>query len=62
VVGTIAQSVANMRIVLAALDSADEAAVVPLDVPVEGGVPLWRPRGAEGLFDGLPGDREISPM
>jgi predicted dehydrogenase len=60
VVGTIAQSVANMRIVLAALDSADEAAVVPLDVPVEGGVPLWRPRGAEGLFDGLPGERENS--
>lgn len=61
VVGTIAQSVANMRIVLAALESADEAAVVPVDVPVEGGVPLWRPRGADGLFDDLPGDHEISP-
>jgi predicted dehydrogenase len=59
VVGSIAQSVANMRIVLAALDSADQAAVVPLD-PGEGGVPLWRPRGGEGLFDGLPGEHEIS--
>jgi predicted dehydrogenase len=60
VVGTIAQSVANMRIVLAALDSAERAAVVPLDVPGEAGVPLWRPRGADGLFDGLPGRRQIS--
>jgi hypothetical protein len=61
-VGTIAQSVANMRIVLAALDSAEQAAVVPLDSPREGGVPLWRPLGAEGLFDGLPGDHEISGL
>lgn len=62
VVGTIAQSVANMRIVLAALDSAERAAVVELDCPVEGGVPLWRPRGAEGLFEGLPGSHEISEV
>jgi predicted dehydrogenase len=60
VVGTIAQSVANMRVVLAALDSAEQATVVPLDVPADGGVPLWRPRGGEGLFDGLPGEREKS--
>jgi predicted dehydrogenase len=60
VVGTIAQSVANMRIVLAALDSAEQAAVVTLDGPGEGGVPLWRPRGADGLFDGLPGRHEKS--
>jgi predicted dehydrogenase len=60
VVGTIAQSVANMRIVLAALDSADAGAVEAVDAPVEGGVPLWRPRGAGGLFDGLPGNLEIS--
>ena len=57
VVGTIAQSVANMRIVLAALDSAEQAAVVALDAADEGGVPLWRPRGAVGLFGGLPGTR-----
>jgi predicted dehydrogenase len=60
VVGTVAQSVTNMRIVLAALDSAERAAVVPLDGPSEGGVPLWRPRGVPGLFDGLPGELEIS--
>jgi predicted dehydrogenase len=60
VVGTIAQSVANMRIVLAALDSAERAAVVALEVSSEGGVPLWRPRGADGLFEGLPGRHEIS--
>jgi predicted dehydrogenase len=60
VVGTVAQSVANMRIVLGALDSADQAAVVALDTPCEGGVPLWRPRGASGLFDGLPGVRSSS--
>jgi predicted dehydrogenase len=60
VVGTIAQSVANMRIVLAALDSAEQAAVVTLDASGEGGVPLWRPRGADGLFDGLPGEHEKS--
>jgi predicted dehydrogenase len=55
VVGTVAQSAANMRVVLAALDSAERAEVVPLDDP--GPVPLWRPRGAAGLFDGLPGVR-----
>jgi predicted dehydrogenase len=60
VVGTIAQSVANMRIVLAALDSAEQAAVVALDASEEGGVPLWRPRGGTGLFDGLPGVQEAS--
>jgi predicted dehydrogenase len=60
VVGTVAQSVANMRIVLAALDSAEQAAVVALDATEEGGVPLWRPRGGAGLFDGLPGVHEAS--
>lgn len=62
VVGTIAQSVTNMRIVLAALDSAERGEVVPLDLPAEGGVPLWRPRGGEGLFDGLPGERRKSEV
>jgi hypothetical protein len=60
VVGTIAQSVANMRVVLAALDSAEQAAVVTLDSPGDGGVPLWHPRGSAGLFDGLPGTHENS--
>jgi predicted dehydrogenase len=60
VVGTIAQSVANMRVVLAALDSAEQSAVVTLGSLGDGGVPLWRPRGAAGLFDGLPGTHENS--
>lgn len=60
VVGTVAQSVANMRIVLAALASAEQAAVVALGASEVGGVPLWRPRGAAGLFDGLPGNHEVS--
>jgi predicted dehydrogenase len=56
-VGTVAQSVANMMIVLRALDSAERAAVVSLDpVPGGGRVSLWRPRGGSGLFDGLPGE------
>jgi predicted dehydrogenase len=59
VVGTVAQSVANMLIVLRALDSAEQSAVMALD-DVPGGVPLWRPRGATGLFDGLPGERSRS--
>jgi predicted dehydrogenase len=61
VVGTVAQSVANMRIVLGALDSAEQAAVVALDIPDGGGVSLWRPHGAPGLFDGLPGERTSMP-
>jgi hypothetical protein len=44
--------------VMRALDSAEEHRVFDLsDVPgglSQAGVPLWRPRGATGLFDGLP--------
>jgi predicted dehydrogenase len=54
VVGTVQQSVANMLVMLRALDSAEQAMVTPLDDGA-GTVPLWRPRGATGLFDGLPG-------
>ncbi|MHA6631274.1 Gfo/Idh/MocA family protein [Pseudonocardia sichuanensis] len=57
VVATVAQSVTNMRIVLGALDSAERDEVVGLEPADEAGVPLWRPRGGAGLFDGLPGDR-----
>jgi len=62
VVGTVRQSVANMLVVLRALDSAEQEAVLPLDGPLSAvdGVPLWRPRGASGLFDGLPGERTTS--
>lgn len=57
-VGTIAQSVQTMRIIFGGLDSAAGAGAVTLDDAPGGlavaGVPLWRPRGADGLFDGLP--------
>lgn len=60
-VGSVAQSVANARVVQRALDSADQAAALALDpVPGAGPVPLWRPRGCAGLFDGLPGRRTSS--
>ena len=58
IVGTIAQSYHNLLLVMRALDSAEEHRMVEIaDVPgglSEAGVPLWRPRGAAGLFDGLP--------
>jgi predicted dehydrogenase len=62
VVGTVGQSVANMLVVLRALDSAEQEAVLRLEGPLSAvdGVPLWRPRGASGLFDGLPGERTTS--
>jgi predicted dehydrogenase len=57
VVGTVDQSVRNMLVTLRALESAERGAAV--DLRDEGrnqpatGVPLWRPLGASGLFDGL---------
>jgi hypothetical protein len=57
-VGSVAQSVANAMVVQRALHSAERAAVLALDpVPGAGPVPLWRPRGSTGLFEGLPGQR-----
>ena len=58
VVGTVAQSARNMLILLRALRAAEEERTIdvraePWNAPAEG-VPLWRPRGAVGLFDGLP--------
>jgi predicted dehydrogenase len=58
IVGTVAQSAKNMLILLRALDSADQGKTLDLsaeawNLPADG-VPLWRPRGATGLFDGLP--------
>lgn len=57
-VGSVAQSVANALVVQRAFDSAERVAALALD-PVAGAgpVPLWRPRGSAGLFDGLPGQR-----
>ncbi|MGP4014460.1 Gfo/Idh/MocA family protein [Saccharopolyspora sp. 5N708] len=62
VVGTIQQSYANMLIVLRALDSAERGVVTSVDdaAATPGGVALWRPRGATGLFDGLPGERSVT--
>jgi predicted dehydrogenase len=58
IVGTVAQSVKNMLTVLRALDSAaqgrpGELGAAGWNAPLTG-VPLWRPRGARGLFDRLP--------
>ncbi|MGH2354149.1 MAG: Gfo/Idh/MocA family protein [Chloroflexota bacterium] len=58
IVGTVAQSFHNMLLVLRALDSAEGAQAATIDSAPGGlaasSIPLWRPRGASGLFDGLP--------
>jgi predicted dehydrogenase len=58
IVGTIAQSYHNLLLVMRALDSAEQHRMVEIaDAPdglSEVGVPLWRPRGAADLFEGLP--------
>ena len=60
VIGTAAQSFANMQIVLRGLDAAEQQRTVPItDAPVVT-VPLWRPHGATGLFDGLPLRHEMT--
>jgi predicted dehydrogenase len=57
IVATVRQSFENMLVVLQALESAargQQVDVAVADVPAgTGGVPLWRPRGARGLFDEL---------
>ena len=57
IVATVRQSFENMLVVLQALESAargQQVNVAVAGVPAgTGGVPLWRPRGASGLFDGL---------
>jgi predicted dehydrogenase len=58
IVASLRQSVENLLVVWQAIESAEGDC--PTDVaaptlpPSPGGVPLWRPRGARGLFDGLP--------
>lgn len=58
IVGTVAESYRNMAIVMRALDSAEQGRAIEIgSLPGETGegmIPLWRPRGADGLFDGLP--------
>ena len=56
-VGTIAQSVRNMEWITQGIASAQQGQVkemVPGPIPLSANaVPLWRPAGAEGLFDSL---------
>jgi predicted dehydrogenase len=58
IVATVRQSFENMQVVLRALESAEQGErvdVVPAGAtPRTEGVPLWRPRGATELFEGLP--------
>ena len=53
----VARSFLNMLVVLRALESAERGQPVevadPGGLPSTGGVPLWRPRGAGELFEGL---------
>lgn len=53
VIATIEQNFQNMLIILRGLDSAEHGRVLDLDATAD--VPLWRPYGASGLFDSLPG-------
>ncbi len=57
IVAGLRQSVENMLVVVRALDSAElgqpAEVAAPGVPPAVGGVPLWRPRGTPGLFDGL---------
>ena len=57
-VGTVAESFRNMELILAGLDSARQGETVAIgswpEPLAESPVPLWRPEGAAGLFDGLP--------
>jgi predicted dehydrogenase len=57
IVATVRQSFENMLVVLQALESAEQGheieVAAPGMPPSAGGVPLWRPRGASGLFEGL---------
>ncbi len=58
-VGTIAQSYHNLAIITHGLASAERGETLAIEAPsgasADSGVPLWRPLGATGLFDGLPG-------
>ena len=57
IVGTVAQSFRNMELILGGLESArrgETVAIGPWPAPLAAtAVPLWRPAGAAGLFDGL---------
>ncbi|CAA9547777.1 MAG: hypothetical protein AVDCRST_MAG73-2583 [uncultured Thermomicrobiales bacterium] len=57
VVGTVVQSWRNMQLVLTGLAAAERGETMPIDPWPDAlsadAVPLWRPPGASGLFDGL---------
>jgi len=57
IVATVRQSFENMLVVLRALESAERGQNVDVAAagvtPTASGVPLWRPRAAAGLFEGL---------
>jgi len=57
IVATVRQSFENMLVVLRAIESAERGQHVDVAgagvSPMSSGVPLWRPRGAAGLFEGL---------
>ena len=65
IVGTVAQSYHNLAIVMRALDSAESGQPVTMhasaDDPKPDGVPLWRPRGADPVFDVSSGSARSSP-
>lgn len=65
-VGTVAQSYRNMEFVLLGLDSARQGETLAIDAwptPLSASaVPLWRPAGAQGLFDGLPAKVTRTPI
>jgi predicted dehydrogenase len=58
IVGTVAQSFVNLLVVMRAMDSAESQQPVQItgtpDPLSDHPIPMWRPRGASGLFDGLP--------
>jgi hypothetical protein len=58
VVGTVAQSWRNLQLVVGGIEAARRERTVAIDPwPNQlsaSAVPLWRPAGAKGLFDGLP--------
>jgi predicted dehydrogenase len=58
IVGTVAQSFKNMMVMMRAFDSSDDGQWCEIppepDALSAQAIPLWKPRGASDLFDGLP--------
>lgn len=67
VVGSVRQGYTTMLTILRGLDAAEKGEVMPVPraqgaggIQGAGGVPLWRPHGASGLFEGLPGEHVVT--